>query len=84
MMFHDVHTDSLIIEHVFDCHFKDTKLHGHAYAHPKLGEGPVRSSSIVEITYDARATAHVETKNTVYAVGPTGWKVKPSDHPFNQ
>ena len=67
-----------------DAEVHDGRLHGHAYAHPKLGEGPIRSSSIVEITYDARATAHVETKNTVYAVGPTGWNARPSDHPFNQ
>ena len=66
-----------------DAEIQDGRLRGHAYAHPKLGEGPIRSSTIVSITFDERATAHVETKNTVYAVGPTGWKVKPENHPFN-
>ena len=66
-----------------DAEIKDGHLHGHAYAHPKLGEGPVRSSSIVSVTYDERATAHVETQNTLYVVGPTGWREIPADHPFN-
>lgn len=66
-----------------DAEIKDGRLHGHAYAHPKLGEGPVRSSGIVSVTYDERATAHVETQNTLYVVGPTGWKEIPSNHPFN-
>ena len=61
----------------------DGKLKGYAYAHPKLGEGPVNTSSILGITYDERATARVETRNTVYVVGPTGWTVSPADHPFN-
>ena len=26
----------------------------------------------------------METKNTVYVVGPTGWKVRPDNHPFNE
>jgi len=58
-------------------------LSGYAYEHPKLGEGRINSSSIVSVTYDERATARVETKNTVYIVGPTGWKKRPADHPFN-
>ena len=56
---------------------------GHAYAHPKLGEGPIKSSPIVAVNYDERATAHVKTHNTVYVVGPTGWKIYPDEHPFN-
>jgi len=66
-----------------DAIIKDGDLHGFAYDHPKLGEGPVRSSDIIGVNYDERATARVETHNTVYVVGPTGWKVRPDDHPFN-
>ena len=58
-------------------------LSGYAYEHPKLGEGRLNSSSILNITYDDRATARVETKNTVFIVGPTGWSERPKDHPFN-
>jgi hypothetical protein len=58
-------------------------LSGYAYEHPKLGEGRLNSSSILNITYDDRATARVETKNTVFIVGPTGWSERPEDHPFN-
>ena len=58
-------------------------LRGYAYAHPKLGEGPVETSEILGISYDERATANVETKNTIYTVGPTGWKERPKNHPFN-
>lgn len=58
-------------------------LSGYAYEHPKLGEGRLNSSSILNITYDERATARVETKNTVFIVGPTGWRERPKDHPFN-
>ena len=46
-------------------------LSGYAYEHPKLGEGRLNSSSILNITYDDRATARVETKNTVFIFGPT-------------
>jgi hypothetical protein len=66
-----------------DAIIQDGVLVGHAYAHPKLGEGPIRSSSIVSVEYDERATAHVETQNTIYVVGPTGWEIYPADHPFN-
>lgn len=66
-----------------DAEIVDGNLKGYAYAHPKLGEGPVRSSSILGITYDERATARVETRNTMYVVGPTGWTSPPEDHPFN-
>jgi len=66
-----------------DALISDQKLRGYAYAHPKLGEGPVKSSTIQAITYDERATARVETKNTIYVVGPTGWNESPEDHPFN-
>ena len=59
-------------------------LSGYAYEHPKLGEGrinsPQASSPLLTMK---RATARVETKNTVYIVGPTGWKKRPADHPFN-
>jgi hypothetical protein len=66
-----------------DAEIKDGDLYGYAYAHPKLGEGPVRTSQIMGVQYDERATARVETRNTMYVVGPTGWKVIPDDHPFN-
>ena len=66
-----------------DAEILDGCLHGYAYAHPKLGEGPVRTSQIQGVQYDERATARVETRNTMYVVGPTGWKVSPDDHPFN-
>ena len=66
-----------------DAQIVDGKLKGYAYAHPKLGEGPVNTSSILGITYDERATARVETRNTMYVVGPTGWTNPPADHPFN-
>lgn len=59
-------------------------LKGFVYGHPKLGDTNVRSSTIQDISYDSRATARVETKNTVYVVGPTGWKVRPDNHPFNE
>ena len=59
-------------------------LKGFVYGHPKLGDTNVRSSTILDISYDSRATARVETKNTVYIVGPTGWKIRPDNHPFNE
>ena len=68
---------------VRDAQIVDGRLKGYAYAHPKLGEGPVRTSSILGIIYDERATARVETRNTMYVVGPTGWTTPPADHPFN-
>ena len=76
-----VHHKSEVV--IRDAEIKDGDLYGYAYAHPKLGEGPVRTSQIMGVQYDERATARVETRNTVYVVGPTGWKVKPADHPFN-
>jgi len=66
-----------------DAKISDGILRGYAYAHPKLGEGPVKSSAIQAITYDERATARVETRNTMYVVGPTGWTERPDEHPFN-
>ena len=66
-----------------DAEIRDERLYGHAYAHPKLGEARIKSSSIADITFDERATGYVETRNTIYVVGPTGWKVRPVDHPFN-
>ena len=66
-----------------DAEIKDDRLYGYAYAHPKLGEGPVSTSTIQNLTYDERATAKVVTRNTVYVVGPTGWKERPDNHPFN-
>ena len=59
-------------------------LRGFVYGHPKLGDTDVRSSTIQSISYDSRATARIETNNTVYVVGPTGWKVRPDNHPFNE
>ena len=66
-----------------DARISDGILRGYAYDHPKLGEGNVKSSAIESVTYDARATARVETRNTTYVVGPTGWTEKPGDHPFS-
>jgi len=66
-----------------DAEIMDGELVGHAYAHPLLGEGPIRSSTIISINYDERATAHIETQNTIYVVGPTGWRVLPVGHPFD-
>lgn len=67
-----------------DAELKGEDLVGYAYNHPKLGEGPIgQTSEIISIQYDERATARIETQNTIYVVGPTGWKVKPDDHPFN-
>ncbi len=65
-----------------DAHLEEGVLHGYAYAHPKLGEGRVRTTMVLDITFDARATARVETTNTVYVVGPTGWVIQPDHHPF--
>ena len=59
-------------------------LRGFVYGHPKLGDTDVRSSTIQGISYDNRATARIETNNTIYVVGPTGWKVRPDNHPFNE
>ncbi|HJM67789.1 MAG TPA: Tudor-knot domain-containing protein [Candidatus Thalassarchaeaceae archaeon] len=66
-----------------DAQIEDGCLKGYAYAHPKLGEGSVRTSTVLGIEYDERATARVETRNTMYVVGPTGWTNPPTDHPFN-
>ena len=66
-----------------DAELADGCLKGYAYAHPKLGEGPVRTSTVLGIEYDERATARVETRNTMYVVGPTGRTTPPADHPFN-
>ena len=48
-----------------------------------MGETNIRSSTVLGISYDERATARVETRNTIYVVGPTGWKIRPDNHPFN-
>ena len=62
----------------------DGTLRGFGYGHPKLGDRQIKTSKIRNITYDDRATARVETKNTIYTVGPTGWEIRPEDHPFNK
>ena len=59
-------------------------LRGYAFDHPKLGDTEIKTSAILNITYDSRATARVETNNTIYIVGPTGWEDRPLDHPFNK
>ena len=66
-----------------DAYLQNDAISGYAYAHPKLGETNINSSSIVSISFDERATARVETRNTIYVVGPTGWKIRPENHPFN-
>ena len=58
-------------------------LKGYAHDHPKLGSGPLKSSRIAAITYDANATARVETKNTLYLIAADAWKVRPKNHPYN-
>ena len=67
-----------------DAAIDDQVLLGFAYGHPKLGDTSIRSTEIIKITYDNRATARVETRNTIYVVGPTGWKHRPANHPFNE
>ena len=67
-----------------DAKIIDGKLHGFVYGHPKLGDTNVNTSDIIKITYDNRATARVETNNTIYIVGPTGWENRPQDHPLNK
>ena len=57
-----------------DAEIKDDRLYGYAYAHPKLGEGPVSTSTIQNLTYDERATAKVETRNTVMLSAPQDGK----------
>ena len=69
---------------IHEAAIKGDVLTGYAYNHPKLGEGRINSSAIISIAYDRRATARVETKNTFFVVGPTGWKERPADHPFNK
>ena len=59
-------------------------LHGFVYGHPEWGDAEVKDSAILNISYDSRATARVETNNTIYIVGPTGWEDRPQDHPFNK
>ncbi len=59
-------------------------LRGYAYDHPEIGDTNIKTSQILKITYDDRATARVETNNTIYVVGPTGWENRPQDHPFNK
>ena len=66
-----------------DAFLEDGVVKGYAYDYPKFGETNLNSSSIVSISFDERATARVETRNTIYVVGPTGWKIKPENHPFN-
>ena len=66
-----------------DAFLEDGTLRGYAYAHPKLGETNINSSTVLGVSYDERATARVETRNTIYVVGPTGWKIRPDNHPFN-
>ncbi len=66
-----------------DAKIVQNSLHGYAYAHPSLGDTEVQTSEIQNISYDERATAFVETRNTIYLVGPTGWEIKPQNHPFN-
>ena len=40
-------------------------LKGFGYAHPKLGDSRINTSKIIKISYDNKATARVETRNTV-------------------
>lgn len=67
-----------------DAAIEDQVLVGFAYGHPKLGDTSIRSTEIIKTTYDNRATARVETRNTIYVVGPTGWRQRPANHPFNE
>ena len=66
---------------IHDAVIEGDRLSGYAYDHPKLGEGRINSSAIVAVTYDERATARVETQNTVYLFGqPVGKKHHPIIH----
>ena len=67
-----------------DAAINKNRLKGYAYEHPKLGEGYLTSSKVLAVTYDERGTANVETRNTLYVVGPTGWKQRPAAHPLNK
>ena len=69
---------------IVDAELDGDVLTGFGYNHPKLGDANIRTSEVIKITYDNSATARVETRNTVYIVGPTGWKQRPSNHPFNK
>ena len=69
---------------IVDAELDGDVLTGFGYNHPKLGDANIRTSEVIKITYDNNATARVETRNTVYIVGPTGWKQRPANHPFNK
>ena len=77
-------TDTMLKKEVVmnDASIEDNILRGYAYNHPKLGEGRIKSSSIISVSYDDRATARVETQNTVFIVGPTDGGCA-LNHPFN-
>jgi len=66
-----------------NAYLKDGHLKGYAVNHPKLGDGPLKSSAVLGITYDLRGTAKVKTKNTNYVIETTDWKVRPDNHPLN-
>ena len=67
-----------------DVVLKKGRLNGYAFGHPKLGDGPMRSSPVQSISYDAQGTATVESKNTTYIIQATGWRVKPDGHPHKR
>ena len=67
-----------------DAKIVDGRLNGFGYGHPKLGDTRINTTEIIKISYDNKATARVETRNTVYVIGPTGWETRPADHPFNE
>ncbi|GEM_PF-4846939 len=64
-----------------DVVLKDGRLFGFAMGHPKLGDGPMRSSVLKSMTYDDQGTATAKSKNTTYIIEASGWRVKPDGHP---
>ena len=67
-----------------DAEIKDECLYGYAYAHPKLGEGPVSTSTIQSLTYDERAQLQKLKQEIQYMLSaPLAGKKRPNNHPFN-
>lgn len=48
-------------------------LEGFAVNHPKLGSKLIRTSKVLNMTYDSTGITLVETKNTIYLVEEAGW-----------
>ena len=66
---------------MIDAEIVDGRLKGNIINHPKLGDGRVRTSSIIGMKFDEKGTTFVETRNTVYMVELKGWLEIPKNHP---